>query len=224
MRDLDPAVAAALALNLVVVRDLIWVTAKNRDTEADETLGFWSGQGTPTIAVVDGITGLSVSRAFRGLGGALVIGDMPLTSDLTVRNMTITLPQTDDIVQLLVRGYDVRNAPIQRYRAFFDKNTRALLADAKADFIGQIDEAPIITPKKNTAGSITLKCVSTTRELTRTSSEVRSHESQLLRSATDTFYKDTASVSDWEIPWGVERRSPVKTGSDGSNRTAGLSS
>ena len=41
---------------------------------------------------------------------------LPLTADITVRSVEIELPAIDTVVAELVRGHDVRSAPIQIYR------------------------------------------------------------------------------------------------------------
>ncbi len=214
MRDLDSAEVTALAGRTVVARDLLWVTAKNRSTGADQSLGFWNDAMTVTASVKDGRTGSTVNRDFTGVGAALQVGKIPLTSDITIRNVDIELPHLDSIVEQLVRTYDVRGAPMQLYRGYFDSATRVMVAAAKPRFVGYVDGAPIVTPKEGEEGSITLHCVSTTRELTRTNAEVRSHESQLLRAAADAFYKDVGVVGDWDIAWGVARG---KVGGTSSN-------
>jgi len=219
MRDLDSAELTALAARTVVARDLLWVTAKHRETGADHSLGFWNDVMTVTASVKDGRTGSTVDRDFRGVGAALQVGKIPLPSDITIRSVDIDIPHLDTIVEELVRTYDVRGAPMQLYRGYFDPATRVMVAAAKPRFVGYVDGAPIVTPKEGGEGSITLHCVSTTRELTRTNAEVRSHESQLARAAGDLFYKDTGVVGDWDIAWGVARGkvAPNKPGtSDGS--------
>ena len=205
MRAIDSAELTAIAARTVVARDFLWVTAKDRTTGADASYGFWNDVRTVAASVVDGRTGSTESRTFIGVGMALVIGSIPLTSDITIRNVDIELPQIDDFTQLLVRGYDVRGAPMQIYRGYRDPDTRALVAAAKPRFVGYVDGAPIVTPKEGGEGSITLHCVSTTRELTRISSESRSRESQLARAAGDLFYADTGVVGDWDIAWGAKR-------------------
>jgi hypothetical protein len=47
-----------------------------------------------------------------------------------------------------------------------------------------------------------LTCVSHTQEMTRSNPDTRSDASQRLRSGTDNFYADCASVGEWEIFWG----------------------
>lgn len=205
MRDLDSAEISAIQARTVVARNLLWLSPKNRNTDAIVPMGFWDDLMTVTVSVKDGRTGSTVDRDFYGLGASLSIGSIPLTSDITIRNVDITLPHLDTTVELLVRGYDVRGAPMQLYRGYFNPSTRAMVASAKPRFVGYVDGSPIVTPKEGGEGSITLKCVSTTRELTRTSSEVRSHESQLARAPGDDFYKDVGLVGDWDIAWGVNR-------------------
>lgn len=205
MRDLDAAEIAAIAARTVVARDLLWVTPKNRSTGADHPLGFWNDVMTVIMSVKDGRTGATVSREFRGVAAALQVGKIQLTSDITIRSVDIELPHLDEIVGALVRTYDARNAPMQLYRGYFDPVMRAMVATAKPRFVGYVDGSPIVIPKEGGEGSVTLKCVSTTRELTRTNAEVRSHESQLARAPGDDFYKDVGVVGDWDIAWGVAR-------------------
>lgn len=211
MRDLDPAEIDAIAARTVVARSLLWVTAIDRDSGDPVSLGFWDDVRNVDMAVKDGRSGATVTRTFRGVGLGFSVGSIPLTSDITVRSVDISLPHLDQVVGLLVRGYDVRGGPMQLYRGYFDPATRALVAAAKPRFVGYVDGAPIVTPKENAEGSVTLRCVSTTRELTRTNPAVRSHESQLARSGgADDFYIDTAVVGDWDIAWG-QVRGPVAT-------------
>jgi len=215
MRDLDTAEIAAIQARTVVARDFLWVTAKNRATGAAEDLGFWNDIMTVTASVKDGRTGDLVDRSFTGVGLAMTIGTVPLVADITVRTLDIVLPQLDAVVAQLVRTYDVRGAPLQLYRGYLDPATRVLVAAAKPRFVGYVDGAPIETPKEGDEGSITLHCVSTTRELTRANADVRSHESQLARSAGDWFYKDVNLVGDWDIAWGVNR-GPVSGSGSGT--------
>lgn len=209
MRDYAAEELAAIAARGVAVLDLLWVTAKDRDTGVLTSSGFCNEFRTLTVSVKDGRTGSTVSRDFYGVGRAMTIGSISLTSDLTVRSVDIGLPQIDAVTQALVRGTDVRGAPMQLYRVYLDPATRIAVATAKPRFVGYIDGAPIITPPEGGEGSITLNCVSTTRELTRTSSEVRSHESQQRRAPGDDCYKDTAVCGDWTISWGTASTSPI---------------
>jgi len=204
MRYLDPAEITAIAARTVVARDFVVITVKDRLTGNTSDVGFWSDAGPFSCLVRDGRTGVIASRTF--VGGALVsIGDIPLTSDISVRTVDVVLSGIDASVIDAIRTYDARNAPITIYRGYLNPDTLELVAPAKARFIGFIDTAPIETPAEGGASTVTLSCVSHTRELTRRNPDVRSHESQILRKADDDFFRDTTVVGGWELFWGKEK-------------------
>ena len=206
MRDLDPAVLDAIVRREVMARDLLWITVRDFDDGTVHDFGFSTFVRNLEIPVVDGRTGATVARVFTGVSGAFKVGSIALTADITVRTVDVDLPAIDATVAEMLRAYDVRNAPVQIYRAYLNPDTRSLLAAAKARFVGFVNKAPITTPAAGGTGSARLSCVSTTRELTRASTDVCSHESQLARSGgADDFYIDTAVVGDWELFWGKAR-------------------
>lgn len=205
MRFVDTEELAAIQQRAIVARDLLWGTARDF-SGAPVTFGFSSFVRNLEIPVRDGRTGAVVNRTFIGLGGALKIGAIPLSADIMVRTVEIELPAIDAVVEQLVRGHDIRSAPVQIYRAYLDPDTRNQLAPAKPRFVGYIDGAPIETPPAGGTGRVRITCASTTRELTRASTDVRSHESQLARTGgADDFYIVTAVVAEWELHWGQAR-------------------
>jgi len=205
MRSVDAAILAAIQENQVAALDLVWVTAKDRDTGVPVSLGVWTGPDNRVINVVDALTGSTEARTFYGAGALVEISAIPLTSDISIRSVDVKLSQIATAVQVLVRDYDPAHAPVQIYRSYLSTDTMQPVAAAEARFVGYVDGSPIETPAEGQEGSCILRCVSTTRELTRTSSEVRSYDSQLQRSATDDFYRDTATVGEWDITWGTRR-------------------
>lgn len=205
MRTLDSAIVTALEDGRLKSRDFVWITARNRGSGDPETAGFWSDLGTVSAPVIDALTQSEVTRDFVGCGSAMVIGDLPLTSDLTVRELDIGLSQIDENIALMVRGYDVKLAPIQVYRGLFDPSTHRLVAPAAPRFVGFVDTMEIVTPKEGEFGAVTLKCVSQIREMTRSNPDVRSGASQRARSAGDSFYDYTQNVADWQIFWGQQK-------------------
>ena len=206
MRDLDAAVLTGIANRTVVARDLFWITARELDGGGLVSYGFSTLVRNVDIAVVDALTGATVARTFRGVGGAFKIGVIPLTADIMVRSVDIDLPAIDATVADMLRGHDIRSAPVQIYRAYFDPDTRALLAPAKSRFVGLVNKAPIVEPEAGGTSRARISLVSTTRELTRPNHDVRSHESQLARTnGEDDFYIDVAVVPEWEIFWGKAR-------------------
>lgn len=203
MRFFDSQELSALSARSIVARDILWVTAKDRGSGAPVNYGFSSLVRNLSIPVLDGRTNATVSRTFVGLGAALKIEQIPLTSDLTVRQIHMELPMQNPVVEEFARQADPRSAPCQVYRLLFNPDTMVSLAAAKPRFVGYVDTAPITTPQAQGQGSLRLVAVSITRELTRESTDVRSHESQLKRSGdADDFYLHTSVVGDWELFWG----------------------
>lgn len=205
MRDLDFTVQAALVQNTAIARDFVWIAAKTRDTGAAHARGFWSGSADVTANVIDGLTGASTSRAFLGGGRLASVGAIPLVADISVRSVDVVLSQVASDTQALVRDADPRLAPVQIYRGYLDVATRALLAAPRPRFIGFVDQISVATAAEGDEGGITLTCVSATRELTKVSTAVRSHEDQIARFAGDNFRQDVNVVGKWDLAWGRTR-------------------
>lgn len=221
MRSFPTAITDALAsgVRTFEMRDFIWVSAKNRSTGDPEAMGFWNGSVDVTAGFVDGFTGEEESRAFIAAGALLGVGPVPMTSDLTVRNLTIRLSPISAAVEQLIRGFNARGAPLTYGRGVFDPRTKALLGPVQPWFVGFIDDVDLPTVSEGQTGAATVTVVSHTRELTITSPDVRSHESQLARSGgTDHFYADTAVVGEWEHYWG---QAAGKLPGGGGGSTAG---
>jgi hypothetical protein len=194
---------AALQARRLVARDFLWFTVKDRTSGDPVFDGYWSDVGTYTADVVDPETGGTTSRQYFGSGTLISISDIPIVSNLTVQNLTITLSQVADRVNDLIRTYECKQGRVEVHRGLFDPNTRALVAPATPRFVGYIDTIDIQTPKENSDGGVVISCTSHTQELTRANADTRSDASQRLRSATDNFYQDTAVVGSWQIFWGT---------------------
>lgn len=204
-RNVSEENLAALSARQLVARDFLWIVARNRDTGEPVTEGLWSDVGDVTATVVHPDTGLPVERTWRGSGPLVAIDDIPLVANLTVQTIRVRLSQILDRVNQLVRDYDCQQARVEIFRGLFDPDTRLMVAAAECRFAGFVDSIEIKTPSENEEGGVDLICVSHTQEMTRSNPDTRSHESQLRRNPTDTFYKDTAVVGDWELFWGSQR-------------------
>jgi hypothetical protein len=202
VRDISAANHAALAQRILMPRDFIWFVVKDRTTGAAVTDGYWSDIGSINAPLVDLDTGGTVVRTFVGAGSLIAISDIPLVSNLTVQNITVTLSQVADRVQNLVRGYDCKQGRVEIYRGLFDPASRQIVAPAMPRFVGTIDEAPITTPREGENGDVSLTCTSNTAELTRFNVDTRSDASQRLRNAYDDFLVDTTVVGTWQQFWG----------------------
>lgn len=192
----------ALSQRRLVPRDFIWFVVRDIVTGNPVTDGYWSDVGTTIAEVIDADTGSTVARTFNGAGGLISISDIPLVSNLTVQNVTVTLSQVSERINDLMRGFDCKQGKVQIFRGLFDPATRALVAPAFPRFAGTIDEAPINTPKEGGSGDVTLTCTGNTQELTRSNPDTRSDASQKLRDPADDFYLHTATVSEWQQYWG----------------------
>lgn len=201
-RNISAENLAALEARQLVARDFLTIVARDRDTGAPIEDNMWSDVGNVTASVVDPNTGLEDVRDFYGSGTLIATSDIPLVANLSVQTVTIQMSQLHDRVEQLVRDYDCQQARVEIFRGLFDPATRLMVAPAECRFVGFIDKIEIRTPAENEEGSVTLTCASHTQEMTRSNPDTRSHESQKLRSATDTFYKDSSTAGEWEIFWG----------------------
>jgi hypothetical protein len=204
MRDVDPAELAAIQAGTVVARTLVSLTVKDRLTGNPVPLGFWMDAGPESFAVINPRTGATETRAFAG-DALISVGDIPLISDISVREVEVVLSAIDDTVQAAVRNYDARNAPVEIHRVYLDPITMKQVAPARSRFLGQVDTAPIETAAEGGASTVTLSCTSTTQELRRRNPDVGSHESQILRNSTDDFERDAGVVGEWTLFWGKKQ-------------------
>lgn len=204
-------VAASQARELVA-RDFIWFQVKNRDNGDPVYDGYWSDVGTTIASVIDPNTSGPTDRQFFGAGGLISISAIPLVSNLTVQNVTVTLSQVADRVNDLVRTYECKQGRVEIFRARYDKDTRLQVAPARPRFVGFIDDIQIKTPEEGGEGAVVITCNSHTQELTRTNTETRSDASQQARAPGDDFYADTGVVGGWQFFWGRASGSAVNSG------------
>jgi hypothetical protein len=202
MRNVDSAVLAALAQRVLIARSFISIEAKEFETGAPAIARFWNDIGNVIAPVVDPETLEPVEHTFVGSGSLIRVDPIPLVADLTVRKVTATLNQTNDIINDYVRGYDLKGAKVQIHRGLFSPANRGIVTAAEIRFVGEIDEVTINTPAVGQPGSISVTMVSTTRELTRTNSAKRSDEDQQQRAPGDRFFKYAGVAGEWEIFWG----------------------
>lgn len=203
MRSLTSGVLAALEARALVARDFIWIIARDRSSPpAEVTDGYWSGLGNITADVIDPETGSTASRSFDGAGGLISVSDIPMVSNVSVQNVTVSMSQVADAVNDLIRTYDCKQAKIQIFRGLFDPETRDLVDAAQPRFVGFIDRIEVNTPAEGGDGSVVMTCASHTQEMTRSNSDTRSDAQQKLRDATDDFLSDAATIGEWELAWG----------------------
>lgn len=217
MRDIDSGTLTALQSGTIVKRQFVWITAHDLITNDPVSTGFWDDVGNVTATVIDADTQTSTTHDYSGSDKLVAIDAIPLTDDLTIRQVNVRLNILDTAVNNFVRGYNLRNAGIQIHTGIFNPVTFALVAAAKLEFVGFVDGAPITTPAIGGEAYCELQCTSATLELTRTSSDTRSDESQKARHAGDRFYKYAAVMGQRQIFWGTTGKGSVAAPAAASN-------
>jgi len=203
VKTFSAAEIAAYSSRQIISRNLIYVVPKDRSTGAPQEFGFWDGIDDVTMDVRDGLTGSIVPRNFSSKGAVLTIGDISLSDTLNVAAMQISLSNLNANVEAAIRTYEMRNAPIQVYRALFNTDSPSTLVDyPRCRFVGYVDTLSINQPAAGGEASAVLNCVSCTRELTRRNTELRSHESQQRRHSGDAFFKYAGATGQVQVFWG----------------------
>lgn len=185
----------------------LWIEARNREDGSLETMGLWSGWDAVNVDVIDRDTRTAITRPYQAGGSIVGWPSIPLETGIVPRTIRIRLSQINMAVQIAVRGYDPKHAPVQLHMGFMDIKTMLLVGPAEPIFVGRVNEAPISTPAAGGEGGIELSCVSDTRELTRTNPLKRSDEMQkrrLVGGEPDRFrrYSDVAGGWLQNIHWG----------------------
>jgi hypothetical protein len=163
------------------------------------------------INVVDGETGNTVSHTYYGDNAPIQsIDRIPLMIGITVNNVQVQLNPLHPIVQLMARGNDCRNAPMQIHRAYLDPESMLPVAAPRIRFMGQINGAPESTAAVGGQSIRTLRLVSHTRELTRTNPAKRSDETYRLRGG-DRMGRYAGTAGQWEIWWGEAKTGQAST-------------
>jgi len=206
MRNGNPAFIAALGnakTDGLVPRRFLFVRAKTRDpVPVPFELGMWTGDDDVTVNVMDGETGLPVTRLYYGMGTSLKIPKIPRVSDQSIQVLEVTMSQLNNITQTLVRENNVRLAQVDIHEGLLSTETRLLVSPPEIAFLGEVDGDPIDTPPVGGEGSITMEIVSNAiRTLTRTNPAKRSYETQNKRSG-DQFSKYSNLTENMQPTWG----------------------
>lgn len=201
MENWDAATIAARGSSELKARYLVYIRGKQLDGDP-QPFGYWTGEDDIELNVVSGLDGSIEARSF--VGGVITELD-PIVSSIGIdaRTTSVYLARSVPVAVDMVRGFNIRHAPIEIHRADFDPSTGELVANPLCIFLGKIDGAPIERPAIGGGGTIDIRCVSNSVELTRTNPAKKSDQTQLLRDG-DRFrrYSDTATLMVW---WGEER-------------------
>lgn len=206
MQNKSPAYMAALENAVergLVVRKLVYFTAKRRDNGAPVTRGFWNGEDTLDFAVLNGFSGFQETRTYIGDGSLLDVSELIYVSDLTMQRASITLSQIAVASQQMVREYDMRLAKVEVHEYLLDPDTRLPVSIELPDFLGEVQKAPLKTPAAKSAGSIDIECVSDAFSmLTRSNPRKASYEGHKAARGDEWGLYRTAMETIVNIPWG----------------------
>lgn len=206
MRALPSAVAAHLASGGgIAVHALIWITARDRTTNAPVTLGIWTGADTQSITVS------GVSRTYHGLGALLDLDPLSAGADLRERQWSFTVSPLHEAVISAIREYNARLAPVEVHEWHFDPLTNAPLADPVRVFRGSIMTVSMPVPALDQDATATISCVSDAWRLTRGLTLKRSDSALQARETGDDFrkYNDLVGVETW---WGEKSKTTAGGG------------
>jgi hypothetical protein len=180
---------------------LMYIQPRDRDNPTIiHGVGFWKGEDTQNIIVPDLFTGGAASRTFYHHS---ILGNPSVRDEvgLNIKTVTVDLSSINAAVNLALRGYDPNGAKVQMWHQSFDPHTHKPLG-IEPFFKGEVDGYPIKRPAPGGEGTVSLRVVSTARQLTFTSPLKKSHEAMKARSPTDTFREWKSEVGKWDVPWG----------------------
>lgn len=212
VRVLDVATQGAVRdRSRVIIRNFILVKVKPLEGGDPVFFGFTDYGEDVVLNVVDGETGATVGRTYYGDNAPIQnIDRIPLVIGITVNNVQVQLNPLHPIVQIMARGNDCRNAPVQIHRAYLDPVSMLPVAAPRIRFMGQVNGAPETTAAVGGQSIRMLRLVSHTRETTRTNPAKRSDETYRLRDG-DRIGQYAGTAGQWEIWWGEAKKGQTAT-------------
>ena len=197
MRNYAPATAAYFASRSAFIGHvLVWLQARNRETGAIETIGFWTGADHAEFAIRGQV------RTYYGAGAMLGMDPIRRQTGLKVRSQRITCSSVAPELMMAVRGYDPRHCPVEVHRALFDPASEALIDEPHMILRGYLDKLKLPTPAKGEKGSLSFEVATAGRALTKPVSRYRSDASLRSRAPQDGFRKYASQAETGETPWG----------------------
>lgn len=177
---------------------LLWVSALNRETEAVERIGFWTGVDHREFTI-DG-----QARLYYAAGAFLKMEPIRRRTGLQVQTQRISLSQIAPEVQMLIRGYEPRHAPVEVHRALFEPLSENLVDEPHVLLRGYIDKVTLTTPAKNEGGSVSIDIATEARSLTKPLQRFRSDATLKERRPGDGFRQYASMAESVDTPWGQE--------------------
>ncbi len=208
MRDYGTAIETQLSSSSnVMIRSLVWIAAKNRDTGATENAGFWNGRGDISFTIGGQV------RTYTGAGTLLQVSPIMGAVGLDVQMHQLGLSKIPAEVAQLIYGYDARLAPIEVHQVHYDPVKGTVLGSPVRILKGWIDEMPVPTAAEGGTEDVKVTVASASRALTRTLTVKKSDEAQRRIDANDRGREYAAISGAVGVFWNVKnsRGSPPPT-------------
>lgn len=200
MRSTDPALTAHRNQRRSThAEHLVWIEARNRDTNAVETVGLWTGTGQRAFTT-DGVV-----RQFFGTS-VLQVPALHDEAGIRVRRADLTLVGVSAAVETAIRIYDTYNAPVTIWRAEFNAD-RNLIAAPERMWRGRIETAPVTTAAYGDGCDVQMSLVSDAWRLTVCPPLTKSAAAQAARGDQGRRY---SNVHDADVTWGETQQQPKK--------------
>jgi len=177
------------------VRQMLWIQARNRQTGAVETIGFWTGDDHRTFTI-NGET-----RHYYGAGDVFDFPPMRVSVGLTVQKYTIKMALTDEARQA-ISVYNPRHARVEIHVCPLDLDSGLPMGEPKRRFKGRIANIKRTRGATGQSSQISLELETSMRALTRQMRLVRSNAALQQRTPTDLFREYSDTSGDWVVPWG----------------------
>lgn len=177
-------------------------TVKDLGDGSPVVFGFTDYGEDVSANVIDAVTGLSTSYEFFGDEAPITGMDpVPYKIGVEIDTTQIVLNPLHPAVADMVRGHDCRNGAAQIHRGYLSLESRLLVAPPRCRRLGQINGAPINTPALGGRGTVTLKIVSASRELTRIN-PIKAGEAFYRKRDDDRWARYSGTAGEWPIFWG----------------------
>lgn len=184
----------------ILVRWLMWISARNRATGATETLGLWTGEDHQELVVA------GQTRTYFGAGGLVGLDPIRAGVGTDIRETRARLSPMTPEVEMAIRGYDVRQAPIEVHRLILNPATMQAVGSPVLRLRGWVNKAVIVTAGDGQEGRCDFTIVSSARAGTKTLSLKKSDASGKLRvlpaGGEDRFFKYTDISGAVPVKWG----------------------
>ena len=214
---LDLSAAILNHLQTRAARDahlLVWIAARNRETDASETIGFWTGADHRDFSIG------GETRSYYGAGTLLKMDSLVVETGLQVRTHRLVFSSVAPEVQLATRGYETREAPFQMHVAYSDALTKELIDAPVRRFKGVCAGLKITRPKKGGEANLELSVQSAAKQLTKTLPLKKSDAALRARAPADALRKATDVGGLVESAWGTYRSKGPEGASEGNKSIA----